>query len=100
MLKGLPLRQAPFPNGLIWLLDLSLGLGTGKMLAVLACEASHHQHTSSALSLEHVHCIGVAVADAWTGETIVDVLLRLIAQMGRPAADRKDGGGAWQKAVA
>jgi len=38
-LKGLPLRQAPFTNGLIWLLDLSIGLGTGKILAVLACDA-------------------------------------------------------------
>jgi hypothetical protein len=33
-LKGLPLSQSPFTNGLIWLLDLSLGLGTGKILAV------------------------------------------------------------------
>jgi hypothetical protein len=31
MLKGLPLRQAPFTNGLIWILDISIGLGTGKM---------------------------------------------------------------------
>src|SRR2546422_3108387 len=38
-LKGLPLSQAPFTNGLIWMLDLSIGLGTGKMLAVLACDA-------------------------------------------------------------
>src|SRR6266446_288691 len=35
MLKGLPLRQAPFTNGLLWMLDISIGLGTGKMLAVL-----------------------------------------------------------------
>src|SRR5438093_459713 len=38
-LKGLPLSQAPFTNGLIWMLDISIGLGTGKMLAVLACDA-------------------------------------------------------------
>ena len=100
MLKGLPLRQAPFTNGLIWMLDISIGLGTGKMLAVLACDAHHHQHTSSALSLEHVHCLGVAVADAWTGDTIADVLQRLIAQMGRPVAYLKDGGSELHKAVA
>jgi hypothetical protein len=100
MLKGLPLRQAPFTNGLIWMLDISIGLGTGKILAVLACDAQHHQHTSSALSLEHVHCLGVSVADAWTGETIADVLQRLIAQMGRPVAYLKDGGGELHKAVA
>jgi hypothetical protein len=39
------------------------------------------------------------VADAWTGETIADVLQRLIAQMGRPAAYLKDGGSDLQKAV-
>jgi hypothetical protein len=82
------------------MLDISIGLGTGKMVAVLACDAHHHQHASSALSLEHVHCLGVAVADAWTGDTIADVLQRLIAQMGRPVAYLKDGGGELHKAVA
>jgi hypothetical protein len=68
-LKGLPLSQAPFTNGLIWMLDMSIGLGTGKILAVLACDAHHHQRAPGALALEHVHCIGVCVADSWTGET-------------------------------
>src|SRR6266852_3532910 len=57
-LKGLPLSQAPFTNGLIWMLDISIGLGTGKILAVLACDAHHHQRAPGALSLKHVHCIG------------------------------------------
>ena len=100
MLTGLPLRQAPFTNGLIWMLDSSIGLGTGKMLAVLACDAHHHHHTSSALALEHVHCLGGSVADAWTGDTIADVLQRLIAQMGRPVASLKDGGSELHTAVA
>jgi len=30
-LRGLPLPAAPFSNGLIWLIDLSIGLGTGKI---------------------------------------------------------------------
>ncbi len=98
-LKGLPLSQAPFTNGLIWMLDMSIGLGTGKILAVLACDAHHHQLAPGALALEHVHCIGVCVADSWTGETIADVLKRLIAQMGRPAAYLKDGGSDLQKAT-
>ncbi len=98
-LKGLPLSQAPFTNGLIWMLDMSIGLGTGKILAVLACDAHHHQRAPGALALEHVHCIGVCVADSWTGETIADVLKRLIAQMGRPAAYLKDGGSDLHKAT-
>jgi hypothetical protein len=100
LLKGLALSQAPFSNGLIWLIDSSIGLGTGKILAVLAVDAHHHQLVPSALSLDRVHCIGVSVADSWTGDTIAELLDRLIAQMGRPAAYLKDGGSALHKAVA
>ncbi len=100
LLEGLPLRQAPFSNGLIWLIDISIGLGTGKMLAVLAVDAHHHQLVPSAISLDRVHCIAVSVADSWTGDTIAELLGRLIAQMGRPAAYLKDGGSDLQKAVA
>jgi hypothetical protein len=39
------------------------------------------------------------VADAWTGDTIAELLDRLIARMGRPAAYLKDGGSDLQKAV-
>jgi len=99
-LKGFPLSQAPCTHGLLWRLDLRMGLGTGKMLAVLACEAHAHHLTPGALSLDRVHCIGGAVADAWTGDTIAELLGRLIAQMGRPAAYRKDGGSDLHKAVA
>ncbi len=100
MLRGAPLSQAPFSNGLIWMIDISIGLGTGKILAVLACEAHHHQRAPAALSLDRVHCIGVAGADSWTGDTIAEWLGRLIAQMGRPAASLTDGGGDGHKAVA
>jgi hypothetical protein len=98
-LKGLPLRQAPFTNGLIWLIDISIGLGTGKILAVLAVPAHYHQLTPGALSLEHAHCIAVSVASSWSGDTIAALLKRLIARMGRPAAYLKDGGSELQKAV-
>ena len=73
-LQGWPLSQAPCTNGLIWRLDISIGLGTGKILAVLACDAHHHQRAPGALALTHVRCMGVSVADAWTGDTIADVL--------------------------
>ena len=63
-------------------------------------DAHHHQRTSGALTLDHAHCIGVSVADSWTGETIAALLGRLIAQVGRPAAYLKDGGGDLHKAVA
>ena len=31
LLRGLPLSQAPFSNGLIWMIDRSIGLGAGKI---------------------------------------------------------------------
>jgi hypothetical protein len=98
-LQGLPLSQAPFTNGLIWMLDISIGLGASKILAVLACDAHDHQLTPGALCRDRVHCIGVGVSTSWTGDTIAALLKRLIAQMGRPAAYLKDGGSELQKAV-
>ena len=98
-LQGLPLSQAPFPNGLIWMLDISIGLGASKILAVLACDAHSHHLTPGALCRDRVHCIGVGVSTSWTGDTIAALLKRLIAQMGRPAAYLKDGGSELQKAV-
>jgi hypothetical protein len=99
LLRGLPLSQAPFSNGLIWMIDLSIGLGAGKILVVLAIDAHSHQLFNGAPSVTHVHCLGVSVADSWTGDTIAEVLKRLIAQLGRPAASLKDGGSDLRKAV-
>lgn len=98
-LRGLPLSQAPFSNGLLWMIDLSIALGSGKILAVLALDAHHYHLVDGAPSLTHVHCIGVSVAESWTGEAIAEVLERLIAQMGRPAAYLKDAGSELHKAV-
>ena len=98
-LRGLPLSQAPFSNGLIWMIDLSIGLGSGKIVAIVALDAHHHHLVNGAPSLHHVHCIAVSVADSWTGEALAEMLKRLIAQMGRPAASLKDGGSELQKAA-
>jgi hypothetical protein len=98
-LRGLPLSQAPFSNGLIWMIDLSIGLGSGKILTVLAIDAHHHQLVSGAPSLAHAHCLAVSVADSWTGDAIAALLKRLIAIMGRPAAYLKDGGSDLHKAA-
>jgi hypothetical protein len=99
MLQGFPLSQAPFCNGLIWMIDVSIALGTGKIVAVLALNASHHQCTEAAPGFQHVHCLAVSVAASWTGETIAELLERLIAVMGRPAAYLKDGGNDLHKAI-
>lgn len=99
MLKGSPLPQAPFSNGLIWMIDLSIALGTGKILTVLALNASHHQFVPTAPGLEHVHCIAVSVAVCWTGETIAAFLKRIIDVMGCPAGYLKDGGADLHKAI-
>jgi len=46
-----------------------------------------------------VQCLAVSVAASWTGDTLAELLKRLIAVMGRPAAYLKDGGSDLQKAV-
>jgi hypothetical protein len=98
-LRGVPMRQAPFSNGLIWMIDLSIGLGSGKMVAIVALDAHHHHLVNGAPSLNHGHCIAVSVADSWTGEALAEMLKRLIAQMGRPAAYLKDCGSELHKAA-
>lgn len=98
-LRGSPVSQAPFSNGLIWLIDISIGLGSGKILAVLALDAHHHQLAPGAPSLEHARCLAVSVADSWTGDTIAELLGRLIARLGRPTAYLKDGGSELHRAV-
>jgi hypothetical protein len=99
LLRGLPLSPAPFSNGLIWMIDLSIGLGAGKILVVLALDAHYHHLFHAAPSVTHVQCLGGSVADSWTGDTIAAVLKRLIAQLGRPAPYLKDGGSDLRKAV-
>jgi hypothetical protein len=99
MLQGLPMAKAPFCNGLIWMIDMSIGLGTGKILTVLALNAHHHQLSPAAPGLHDVHCMAVLVADSWTGESIAAFLARLIASAGRPAAYLKDGGTDLQKSI-
>ena len=94
---GAPLSQEPCSNGLIWRIDVSMGLGAGKILAVLALAARHHQHSPAAPSLRQVRCVAVAVAASWTGDTIAAFLPRVLAVLGRPAAYRKDGGTDRQK---
>jgi hypothetical protein len=81
------------------MIDVSIGLGAGKILAVLALDARHHQHSPAAPSLRQVRCVAVAVAASWTGETSAAFLQRVIAVLGRPAAYLKDGGTDLQKAV-
>lgn len=98
-LKLPPLPLAPFSNGIVCVIDISTTLGEGKILTVLGLDARHYQLGQGAPGLEHVRCLAVSVAASWTGEAVADLLRRLIAVMGRPAAYLKDGGTELQKAI-
>jgi hypothetical protein len=98
--EGVPRRQAPLRNGLLWVIASRMGLGPGKIVAVVAVAAPHHPLVPRALSLARVPCLGVSGAEAWPGDPMAARLDRLIAQRGRPAASRKDGGRALHQAVA
>lgn len=88
-----------FTNGFIWMIDASIGLGSGKILAIVALDAKHHDQNEGAATLQQVKCIAVSVASSWTGETIADFLQKVIACTGRPTAYLKDGGTDLGKAI-
>lgn len=94
-----PLRADPFTNGSIWLIDISITLGAGKILAILALNARHHERYAEAPTLRQVRCIAVAVADSWDGAQVATFVQRVIAVQGRPVAYLKDGGSELQNAV-
>ena len=87
-----PLSADPFANGFIWIIDISIALGSGKLLAVLALDARHHHRNASAPDLDHVHPLAVVVAESWTGDGVACVLKRLMGTLGRPVALLQDGG--------
>jgi hypothetical protein len=82
----IPLSADPFANGFIWIVDISIALGSGKLLAVLALDARHHNLHPSTPGLDHVHPLAVAVAESWTGDDVAWVLKQLIGTLGRPVA--------------
>jgi len=84
----------------VWLIDLSIGLGAGKILSVLSLNLRHHKLYDHAPTLQDVECVAVSVAESWTGETIADFLKKVIASVGgSPSAFLKDGGTDLGKAV-
>ena len=99
LLQGAARHLSPFTNGLIWMMDTSITLGTGKLLSVLALDAHHDQLAGCAPGFQHVRCIAVAVSPSWTGERVAALLERVIAVVGRPAAYLKDGGSELKKAT-
>ena len=99
LLQGAARHLIPFTNGLIWMIDTSLTLGTGKLLSVLALDAHHYQLAGGAPGFQHVRCIAVAVSPSWTGDRLADLLERVVAVAGRPAAYLKDGGSELKKAT-
>jgi hypothetical protein len=99
LLQGATRPLLPFTNGLIWMIDTSITLGTGKLLSVLALDAHHYRLAGGAPGFQHVRCIAVAVSPSWTGERLADLLERVISVVGRPAAYLKDGGSELKRAA-
>lgn len=99
LLQGTARHLIPFTNGLIWMIDTSITLGTGKLLSVLALDAHHYQLAGCAPGFQHVRCVAVAVSSSWSGERLAAQLERVILVVGRPAAYLKDGGSELKKAT-
>ena len=88
-----------FSNRFIWSIDISIGLGSGKILAVLALDTKHHVLNQGAPKLQNVNCVAVSVAASWDGVSIAEFLRKVIAISGKPVAFLKDGGKDLAKAV-
>ncbi len=91
--------DADCAKGWIGILDASIAMGAGKIMAVLAIRANHYQQFCAAPSLQTDSCIGVSVAVSWTGQSVSELLENVIAVMGRPVAIIKDGGTDLAKAL-
>jgi len=98
-IQPMAIPKGSFSNGFVWMLDISIGLGIGKILTVLALDVHHYEKASKAPKLHDLHCVGVCVASSWTGEKIAAFLSKIIATLGRPTAYLKDGGTDLSKAV-
>ncbi|MBC8548708.1 MAG: hypothetical protein H8D23_03565 [Candidatus Brocadiales bacterium] len=86
-------------NGKIWMIDISIGLGAGKILAILELDAKHYILNGGAPTLQDVKCVAVAVAPTWTGITIAEFLEKVMNEAGIPDAILKDGGADLGKGV-
>lgn len=84
------LPGSPVSNGWIYMIDASIGFGTGKILTVLGMRADYHKYASGAPGFENIRCVAVAVANSWTGSSIADFLKRVVAATGRPLGYLKD----------
>ena len=92
-------RLAPFSNGTVWLIDISIALSSAKILTVIAINIRHYADHHEAPTLLDYQCVAVAVAESWDGQSEADFLERVIAVTGRPAALLMDGGKDLAKSV-
>lgn len=98
-LPALSLARNKFVSGSIWIIDTSIALGAGKILAVLELKIDHYNSDDGAPTLENINCVAISVANSWTGEAIANFLKKVIEITGKPAAYLKDGGLDLKKAV-
>ena len=57
-------------NGAIWMIDTSIALGAGKILAILELKIDHFKNHEGAPTLESINCVAISVARSWTGESV------------------------------
>jgi len=84
--------KSGFANGFLWIMDIGIGLGSGKILTISAINPKHHIFNNGAPKLQNVHCVAAGVAESRTGVAIADFLQKIIAVTGRPIGYLKDGG--------
>ncbi len=79
-------------SGFFFIMDISIGLGAGKILTLLAVKADHYASNEGAPTLKDVFCVAVRVSVSWKGEDVARFLSEAIDAVGRPLGILKDGG--------
>ena len=84
--------KASCSAGFYFVMDISIGLGAGKILTLLAIKADHYASNEGAPTLKDVFCVAVRVSVSWKGEDVARFLSEAISAVGRPLGILKDGG--------
>ena len=88
-----------FGGNYFLVIDSTICLGSLKIFAALAIRSDQYGQHGAAPGLQDTLCVGIATAATWTGDSIANLLTKVINALGAPQAIIKDGGSDLAKAT-
>lgn len=95
LLQGVGTVKEPW----VAIIDASIDVAVQKVLVILRVPVAALQARGSAVTLQDAECIGISIADTWTGESVSRFLQETFERSGDPVAIIKDGGSDLNKGV-